>query len=484
MKYQQLKNYVDGRFVPSEGKPLDVYSPLSGEVISEVPLSTASEVDTAVTAAKEAFKEWSGWTIKERVQVFYRYRALLEENKDAIGSLIREENGKTSSEAVAEIEKSMEVAEFACSLPQLVGGETLEVSRGVQCQEERYPLGVVSSITPFNFPVMVPNWTIPITLALGNTMILKPSEQVPFGANKIAELLAGSGLPPGVFNVVHGDRAVVEAICDHPTIRAVSFVGSTRVAEAVYVRVTSQHKRALCMGGAKNHLIVLPDADPAMTAEDVVASFTGCAGQRCMAAATVVAVGEVDHIIEQISLEAQKVVPGENLGAIISKQAQERIEHMIADAIDGGAQPLVDGRQVVVAGKPNGYYLGPTILDHVQPEMEIAQAEVFGPVLTIIRVADFEEAMSLEAASPYGNAAAIYTSSGGWARKFSQRASAGMIGINIGVPVPREPFSFGGWHRSRFGVGDITGRSSVDFWTRLKKTTTKWSAEAGVDWMS
>ncbi|UCH10003.1 MAG: CoA-acylating methylmalonate-semialdehyde dehydrogenase [Fidelibacterota bacterium] len=484
MKYPPLKNYVDGKFVPGGGEMLDVFSPLNDEVISQVPLSTSRDVDAAASAARKAFREWSEWTIKERVQVFYRYRSLLEDQKDDIATLISEENGKTNEEAIAEIEKSMEVAEFACSLPQILGGETLEVSRGVQCQVERYPLGPVSSITPFNFPVMVPNWTIPITLALGNTMVLKPSEQVPLGANRIAMLLEESGLPPGVFNVVHGDKEVVEAICDHAAIEAVSFVGSTRVAEAVYRRATSHLKRALCMGGAKNHLIVMPDADPAMTAENVVASFTGCAGQRCMAAATVVAVGAVDHVVERICSEAQKVVPGENLGAIISRAAKERIERMIAAAIQDGAQALLDGRRAEVKGNANGFYLGPTILDQVRPDMEIAREEVFGPVLVILRVKDLEEAIEIEHASPFGNAAAIYTSSGGLARYFGQRASAGMIGINIGVPVPREPFSFGGWNRSRFGVGDITGRSSVEFWTKLKKTTTKWSAEAGVNWMS
>lgn len=484
MRYPEVQNYIDGRFEAGGNGKLEVYCPLDGEVISHVPLSTPGDLDQAVTAARRAFPGWSGQTIKERVQVFYRYKALLEQNKEQLAALVQEENGKTMDEAMAEVDKSAEVAEFACSLPQLIGGQVLEVSPGVECREERYPLGVVTSITPFNFPIMVPNWTIPIMLALGNTMVLKPSEQVPFGAGKVAELLAQSGLPPGVFNVVHGDKAVVEAICDHPDIRALSFVGSTRVARAVYTRATSNLKRALCMGGAKNHLVVLPDADEVLTVENVVASFTGCAGQRCMAAAVLVAVGNVDHIIKRICEETSSVVPGENLGAIISERAKERIVDYITEAIEEGARPLLDGRNEVVAGRESGYYLGPTIIDAVRPEMKIAREEVFGPVLVILRVKNIDEALALENRSSYGNAAAIYTSSGGMARYFSQRAGAGMIGVNIGVPVPREPFSFGGWNQSRFGIGDITGKSSIEFWTRLKKTTTKWSREAGINWMS
>jgi malonate-semialdehyde dehydrogenase (acetylating)/methylmalonate-semialdehyde dehydrogenase len=477
-------NYIGGHFVPGEGDKLDVYCPLDGEIITHVSCSTTADLDLAVKGAQKAFMEWASIPIKERAQVIYRYRALLLDNISDLAALIREENGKTLDEAVAEVEKSAEVAEFACSLPQLMGGNILEVSQGVECRDERYPLGVVASIAPFNFPVMVPNWTIPIILALGNTMILKPSEQVPLGAGRIAELLEKSGLPPGVFNVVHGDKNIVQAICDHPDIQAVSFVGSTLVAQAVYRRATSNLKRALCLGGAKNHLVLLPDADVAMAAQNIVASFTGCGGQRCMAAAALVAVGAVDHIIDAICGAAEKVIPGENLGAIISMQAKERIEAHINEAVDQGATVLLDGRNPSVPGGENGYYLGPTILDNVHPDMKIAQAEVFGPVLVILRASDLNEAIEIENESPYGNAAAIYTSRGGPARYFSTRANAGMIGVNIGVPVPREPFSFGGWNQSRFGVGDITGRSSIEFWTRLKKITTKWDPEHGVNWMS
>lgn len=484
MKYSEVKNYINGQFVASGDSMLDVFCPLDGEVISKVPLSSKTHLDQVVVAAKHAFQDWSGLPIKERVQVFYRYKTLLEQNCEDLAVLIHEENGKTIEEAIAEVLKSVEVTEFACSLPQLVAGEVLEVSRGVECREERYPLGIVACITPFNFPNMVPNWTIPIALALGNTMILKPSEQVPLSAGKIAELLKQSGLPGGVFNVVHGDRLIVEAICDHPDIKGVSFVGSTRVAKAVYTRASSNLKRALCLGGAKNHLIVLADADVAMTAANVAASMSGCAGQRCMAASAMVGVGAVDHIIARLCEEARKIVPGKSVGAIISKQAKKRIENYISEAEKDGAKVLVDGRNTVVQGKEKGYYVGPTVIDYVQPEMNIAQEEVFGPVLSILRSNDVDEAIAIENRSPYGNAAAVYTQSGGVARYVIERVSAGMIGVNIGVPVPREPFSFGGWNESKFGVGDITGKSSIELWTKLKKTTTKWGSAAGVNWMS
>jgi malonate-semialdehyde dehydrogenase (acetylating)/methylmalonate-semialdehyde dehydrogenase len=480
-----LKNYIDGQWIRSRAKEfLPVMNPSVGQQIAEVPLSTAQDVEDAVRAAEKAFRSWSAMSIKERAQVFYRYKVLLEKNAQSLADSIHEENGKTMSEAMAEVEKAIEVTEFACSMPQLASGEILEVSRGVECRIDRYPLGVVACITPFNFPNMVPNWTIPNALVLGNTMVLKPSEQVPLSSRKIADLLKEAGLPDGVLNVVNGSQAVVEALCDHPDIQAVSFVGSTRVAKIVYARATSHLKRALCLGGAKNHLIVLPDASEDMTASNVAASMSGCAGQRCMAASAMIAVGNVDRIIQKLCDEARKIVPGKNLGAVISKKAKERIEGYINEAEKQGAKVLVDGRNVVVEGKENGYYVGPTVIDFVRPEMRIAQEEVFGPVLSIIRTKNVDEAIEIENNSPYGNAASVFTQSGGMARYVIERASAGMIGVNIGVPVPREPFSFGGWNDSKFGSGDITGKSSIEFFTKLKKTTTKWNPESKVNWMS
>lgn len=484
MKYSKVTNYINGERVSGDGELLSVFSPINGELISEVLLSQPEAVDEAVRAARSALPGWSALTLKERVQIFFRYRQLLEKYRAELVALVSEENGKTSTEATAEVDKSIELTEFACSFPQLVSGQIEEVSQGVECQSERRPVGVVASITPFNFPNMVPNWTIPNALALGNTMILKPSEQVPLSANRIAEILTEAGLPNGVLNVVHGAQTAVEAICDHPGIDAVSFVGSTKVAKIVYKRATSNLKRALCLGGAKNHLIVLPDANEEMTASDVAASMSGCAGQRCMAASVMVAVGDVDSIIARLCDEAREIIPGKNLGAIISSAAKERIEGYITEAEEQGAKILVDGRGTIVKGKEKGYYVGPTVIDNVTPDMKIATEEVFGPVLTILRASTIDQALEIENSSHYGNAASVFTQSGGLAQYVSKRASAGMIGVNIGVPVPREPFSFGGWNESKFGTGDITGESSIEFWTKPKKITTKWNPEARTNWMS
>ena len=485
MKYTHVENYINGKFVAaSTSKKLAVISPVDGSHLSDVPLSTAQDLDTAVKAAKAAFPAWSKMPIKERVQVFFKYKTLLERDIKELAALCSEENGKTYSESIAEIEKSIELTEFATSLPQLVAGEILEVSKGVECRTEHVPLGVVASIVPFNFPSMVPNWTIPNAIALGNCMVIKPSEKVPLSCAKLATLLQEAGLPAGVFNIVNGDSEIVTAICDHPGIEAVSFVGSTKVAKIVYQRATSNFKRALALGGAKNHLMVLPDAKADMTAQNVAASMSGCAGQRCMAASAMVAVGNVDHIIEKICEEARKIVPGENLGAVINKESQERIEKYITEAEKQGAKILVDGRHAKVKGKENGTYVGPTVIDYVKPDMAVAKEEIFGPVISIMRTSTVDEALAIENANPYGNAASVFTQNGGMARYIIEKASAGMIGVNVGVPVPREPFSFGGWNDSRFGVGDITGKSSIEFWTKLKKSTTKWNPEAGVNWMS
>lgn len=485
MKYAPVQNYINGQFVnASSDQTLPVISPLDGTVLSAVPMSAPKDLDTAVRAAKIAFHTWSHTPIKERVQVLFRYRHLLETHLQELAALVSEENGKTMGEAIAELEKCIELTEFAVSLPQLVTGEVLEVSKGVECRTEHVPLGVVASIVPFNFPSMVPNWTIPNALALGNCMIIKPSEKVPLSVGRLAQLLKEAGLPDGVFNVVNGGSDIVNAICDHPGIAAVSFVGSTKVAKIVYQRATHHYKRCLALGGAKNHLLVLPDAKADMTAQNVAASMSGCAGQRCMAASAMVAVGNVDHIIQKICEEAKKIVPGQNLGAVISKESKERIEHYISEAEAQGAKILVDGRHTTVPGKEQGTYVGPTVIDYVKPEMSVATEEIFGPVISIMRTNTIDEALAIENASHYGNAASVFTQNGGMARYVIDRASAGMIGVNVGVPVPREPFSFGGWNESKFGVGDITGKSSIEFWTKLKKSTVKWNPEAGVNWMS
>ncbi|MDF1851887.1 MAG: CoA-acylating methylmalonate-semialdehyde dehydrogenase [Verrucomicrobiales bacterium] len=465
-------------------RTIPVYSPLDGQPLESIEVADASAVDIAVTRSRSAFENWSQTPVKERVQPLFRFKQRVETEMDSLAQLVSAENGKTVGEAAAGIAKGLEVVEFATALPVMGQGGKLEVSRGVDCFTRSYPLGVVGGITPFNFPAMVPLWMFPIALATGNTFLLKPSEQVPLTSVRMAELLLESGLPEDVFQVVQGDRETVEALIDHPGIAALGFVGSTRVARLVYERGIGTGKRMLCLGGAKNHLVVVPDADPEITAKNVVSSAVGCAGQRCMAASVLITVGDCSAVMEAIESEMKAVIPGENLGAVISAEAKERIEGYIERAESAGASILVDGRGASVEGKEEGFYVGPTLIDGVDVSSECACDEIFGPVLTVLHVDSLDEALAIENENPYGNAASIYTTSGATARYFEDRASAGMIGINIGVPVPREPFSFGGWNESRFGIGDITGEDGIRFWTQQKKITQKWSASAAQNWMS
>ena len=474
LKYGTVTHWIAGAPHPGRGERLPIANPASGESIAETPLADAATVNQAVAAARRAFPEWAARPLKERVQVFYRYRNLLELHRTVLARLITEEHGKLEPEAAAEIDRAIELTEFACALPQFATGEVLEVSRGVECRIERYPIGVVASIAPFNFPVMVPHWTIPNAIALGNCLILKPSERVPLSAMRSAELLAEAGLPAGVFSVVHGTRATVEALCDHDGIEAVTFVGSTPTAQAVYRRATNRLKRALALGGAKNHLVVLPDADPATTPAAVLGSVVGCAGQRCMAASVIVAVPRTDPLLDEVVRLARAAVPGKDYGPVISSPARERIERAIDEAVSAGARLLVDGRGRAPAGQEAGFWIGPTIIDQVEPHMTIAREEIFGPVMAIMRVSSLDAAVELQRQSPYGNAASIFTRDGLAARNLMEQASAGMIGINVGVPVPREPFSFGGWNASKYGAGDITGKSAIEFFTKAKKTTSRW----------
>ncbi len=483
---QLLANVIGGEERASlSTRTMPVEAPATGEVIAEVPLSDASDLDAAVQAAKAAQIGWARMPLKDRVQVFYHLKAMVEEEKGHLADVITRENGKTLGESAGEIARAVECIEFAASLPQTALGDVLEVSRGVECKTIRQPLGVVAGITPFNFPFMVPLWMIPMSIALGNAFILKPSPLTPLSAMEITRLLKKSGLPDGVFSVVHGDREIVEAICDHPGIAAIGFVGSTRVAKAVYERGVLNGKSVCALGGAKNHLVVVPDADPEMTATNVVASVTGCAGQRCMAASVLLAVGDVDPILERIREKMAVMQGGRELGAIISEEAFDRITGYIDRAESNGAKLTLDGRGAVAESAPEGgRFLGPSIIDHATPDHEASCDEIFGPTLTIIRCKTLDEAIAIESANPYGNAAAIYTSSGAIAEYFTNEASAGMIGVNIGVPVPREPFAFGGWNDSNFGGRDITGPGAIDFWTKAKKITTKWSDQHRSNWMS
>ncbi len=486
LSHATLGNVVGGRQIENGStRMIDVTAPATGEIIGRVPCSTARELDVAVEAASKVQREWAELPLKDRVQVFYKMKALIEDELDDIAELITRENGKTPSESRGEILRAIECLEYAASLPQTGTGRVLEVSRGVECRSVNAPLGVVAGITPFNFPFMVPLWMIPLAIGCGNAFILKPSEQTPFSAMEIARLLEDSGLPPGVFSIMHGDREIVEAICDHPSIAAVGFVGSTRVARAVYERGARAGKRVRAMGGAKNHLVVMPDADPEMTAANVVTSVTGCAGQRCMAASVLIAVGEADPILNRIREKMASLSAGRDIGAIISDGAYERIVGYLDRAEGNGAVLALDGRHAVAEDAPSGgRYLGASIIDHASPDHEASCDEIFGPTLTIIRCDTLDEAIDIENSNPYGNAAAIYTSNGGTAQYFADHAGAGMIGINIGVPVPREPFAFGGWNESSFGGGDITGDTAVAFWTKQKKITTKWSDRHRSNWMS
>ncbi len=480
---KSITHYISGaRVAMPQGleSSIEVTAPADGSSLGHLVTADAAMVERAVDGAATAFAEWSSTPVKERVQPLFRFKQLVEKHIDELANLVSLENGKLPAEGKAGIEKGLEVVEYACSMPQLITGELLEVSRGVDCYSRRFPLGVVAGITPFNFPAMVPLWMFPLAIACGNTFILKPSEQVPLTPLRLAELLSEAGLPPCVFNVVQGDRSTVEAMLDHPGIAAATFVGSTPVAKAVYERGTLAGKRMLTLGGAKNHLVVVPDADPDVTAANVVSSFTGCAGQRCMAASVLILVGDCDHILDAIVAHASSIQAGCGLGAIISAKARDRIIDYIAAAKANGANILLDGS----AHKGPGFHVGPTIIDGLSPDSPCIQDEIFGPVLSVLRVSSLDEALALENASPFGNAASIYTTSGAVAAHFEQHANAGMIGINIGVPVPREPFSFGGWNESRFGTGDITGKDAIHFWTKTKKVTRKWSAGSAKNWMT
>ncbi|MEZ4317386.1 MAG: CoA-acylating methylmalonate-semialdehyde dehydrogenase [Myxococcota bacterium] len=479
--YSIAGHYIGGEWTTS-GPTEDVLNPRFGRAMSKVHFGGRDEVAAAVAAAKAAQPAWNELPIRERAQVFYNLREIMLQHLEELTWLVSHENGKTYDEAKAEVLKGIECIEFGCSLPNLAAGTQLEVSRGVTCELRYEACGVVAGITPFNFPMMVPLWMLPQALVGGNAFVLKPSEQVPLSMIRLAEMFEQAGLPRGIFNVVNGGKDVVEALCDHEDIDAIAFVGSTKVAKLVYGRGAASGKRMLCLGGAKNHLIVVPDADLELTADNVLASFTGCAGQRCMAAAVMVAVGDVDHIVDAIAERAKKMVTGKDMGAITNAQSIDRITGYIDAAEKSGAKVLVDGRGQ--KGGEEGYWVGPTILDGVPKDHPAAREEIFGPVLSIVRVPNLDAAIAMENSNPYGNASAVYTTSGEVARRVMAKVEAGMCGVNVGVPVPREPFGFGGWNDSKFGHGNITGWDGFRFWTRVRKVTTKWALQKDWNWMS
>ena len=483
-----LKNYVGGKWVaPTYAKGFVAsLNPATGEEVARVPLSAAADLDEAVKISKAAFPAWSGVTIKQRAAIMFTFHGLLEKHAAELAGLIVLENGKNQAEALADLAKGNETVEWACSLPQLAAGRTLEVSGGITCREQRSPIGVVAAIVPFNFPAMVPMWTIPISLTMGCTVILKPSEKVPSTMVRIADLLAEAGVPPGVFQIVHGAADVVTAMCDHPDIAAVTFVGSSKVAEIVTRRCDAKLKRVLALGGAKNHLVALPDADVGMTSRDVVASFAGCCGQRCMAASVLLVVAPPGEeaasqaLIAEIVAVAGKLQAGQQagqVGPLIDGISKARTLSYIADSEAGGAKVLLDGRSWAQKNEA-GFWVGPTILLHTNKEDRAVKEEIFGPVLSIVVVASWDEAIAIENSNPYGNAACIYTSAGASADWFVKRFRASMLGVNVGIPVPREPFSFGGLYGtlSKFGSHDITGDGAMEFFSNRIKVTTKWTA--------
>jgi malonate-semialdehyde dehydrogenase (acetylating)/methylmalonate-semialdehyde dehydrogenase len=476
---------IGGEWKRGDGESKAIVSPYTGQDIGIVRGASMAQVEDAVGAAAHAFSEWRRTPQKERSSKLLSFRALLLRDLEKLANSAARECGKTVAEGRAEVLKGIEVLEFAAALQDSDVGGAMDVSRGVRCEYVREPLGVTVGITPFNFPAMVPMWMIPIAISVGNAFILKPSDKVPFTPCLLGELMLEAGLPRGIFSILHGGKDVVEALIGHSRVAAVGFVGSSPIAKGVYAGATTTGKRALCLGGAKNHLILTPDADPKLAVDGIVGSFTGCAGQRCMAGSVLVAVGDCESVVDQVVEAAAKIALGRDMGALIDTAAQRRLVQAITKAEREGAKVRLDGRTLPPPpGCEGGAWLGPTVLDDVRSTMECACSELFGPVLSVVRVKNLEEAIALERSSAYGNACVVFTSSGAVARYVAENASAGMIGVNIGVPVPREPFSFGGTKDSKFGAGDVTGVGGVEFWSNRKKVTTKWALQADKNWMS
>jgi malonate-semialdehyde dehydrogenase (acetylating)/methylmalonate-semialdehyde dehydrogenase len=473
---------IGGRLEASvSGRVGEVFNPSTGRVQAEVPYCSAAEIDRAVRSAVEAFPAWSETPAVDRARVMFRFRERLQAHFDELAALVTREHGKTIGEARAEMQRGVEMVEFACGIPNLLMGQSLEnLAPGVDCETNRHPLGVCVGITPFNFPSMVPLWMFPVAIVCGNTFVLKPSEKVPQSAMKLGELLTEAGLPAGVFNIVHGDRTAVDALLTHPLVRAVSFVGSTAVARHVYETGTANGKRVQAAGGAKNHLIIMPDADLEQAVKALQASAFGCAGERCMAGSVAVPVGRIaDDLVAGLCRagSAMKVGPTDggadvDMGPLVSKAHRDKVAAYLDVARDEGAEVALDGRAFDLPA--DGFLLGPSVVDRVGPTTRLAREEIFGPVLSVVRTSDLDEALALGRQCEYGNGASIFTRSGWAAREFKRRFNAGMIGINVGVPAPMAWFPFTGWNRSFFGDLHIQGTEGVHFYTRQKLTMTRW----------
>ncbi len=481
-----LQNYVNGAWRRSTATEyFDVTNPATAELLARTPLSTSADVDAAVQAAAHAFPAWRRTPPGERVQYLFKLKNLLEENLDDLARVITIENGKTFPEARAELRRAIENVEVACGIPMMMQGYNLEdVTPGVDEMQIRHPLGVVAAIVPFNFPAMVSYWFLPYAIACGNTFILKPSERVPLSMHRAFELLEKTGLPKGVVNLVNGGKEVVNALCDHPQVRAISFVGSTPVAKHVYTRSAASGKRMQCQGGAKNHVIVLPDADMELATQIISDSAFGCAGQRCLAVSVAVTIGEAQKTFrDSIAHAASSIRVGNGLdsgvqmGPVITKESKQRIESLVSTGVSEGAKAILDGRNTKIPKYESGNFLTPTILDGLPPTSQIANTEIFGPVLSLIHANSVDEAMEFLRRSPYGNQASLFTTSGSAARKFRYEAPAGNIGINIGVAAPMAYFPFSGWKESFFGILHGQGRDAVEFFTESKIVVERWSRQ-------
>src|SRR5687767_3242725 len=479
-----LRNFVGGKWVESTTREfLDVYNPARGEVIARTPLSTATDLDAAVIAAKKAFPAWRDTPAVARARSLFRFKQLLEENFEEIARTVTTEHGKTIDESRGSVRRGIECVEVACGSPSLMMGYGLEnIASGIDCQVIRQPVGVVAAIAPFNFPAMVPLWFLPFAVGTGNTIIVKPSEQVPLSQRLMFRLLEKCDFPPGVVNLVNGGREVVEAICDHPGIRAVSFVGSTPVARAVYQRATHSGKRVQALGGAKNFIVVMPDADWDRSMPVITESFYGCAGERCLAGSVLLPVGEAhketrDRLIESArSLKVgDGIEPGVTMGPVISAKHRERVLGYVEKGLSEGAKLALDGRSLKVKDREEGFFIGPTVFDDVAPSMVVGQEEIFGPVAAVRGVKNLDEAFKIMEAHPNANATSIFTSSGKAAREFAHRATASMVGVNIGVAAPMAYFPFGGARDSFFGDLKVHGRDAFEFYTDKKVTISRWS---------
>ena len=480
---QIIHHWIDGDFQPSASDRFgDVYNPATGAVIAKLPMGGASDLETAVKSAKHAFHSWSTTSITKRAQLMFKFKELLELHRDELVEIISREHGKVIPDAAGSLQRGIEVVEFACGIPHLLKGEFSEqVGTGVDCYSVRQPIGVCAGVTPFNFPAMVPMWMFPIAIVCGNCFILKPSEKDPSCSVKLAELLSEAGFPDGVLNVVHGDKEMVDAILEHPDIATFSFVGSTPVAEYVYSKASSVGKRVQALGGAKNHAVVMPDADLEQTANAIIGAAYGSAGERCMAIAAVIVVDTIAEPLKEIliqKIEALKIGPGKDpsndMGPLITKEHKKKVMDYIKSGESSGAELVIDGRKHPITNEGTGFFLGPTLFDHVATDMSIYLEEIFGPVLVMLRAKNFQQALDLVNNHRFGNGVAVFTSSGSIAREFSNRVQIGMVGVNVAIPVPLSFYSFGGWKDSIYGPSNIYGMDGVRFFTKLKTITTRW----------